>query len=268
MMMTQLEMFTPDIGRLWQQAGYIGCFETVIFGIPFVIWGAGAAEGIVRTTIECSKVIFKKALRQPAEENVEKLKKEYLITKGCLVLTGMSCIPLIIKTVPYVRPIFTLPAYYITGKTFYEISEQTSNYNRFKYAVEQAERHIITEEATGLADRVCELNNDEELDALTATLLQQLQKGVTVTQDDLDNNARQLQWTLIYRNWSYTAAYFTIEKTYTTTVNAANAAVQLAKHIFKSGLVKRALKFTVIETVKECQDVFSIPQMPARPGVG
>ncbi|MBA2726780.1 MAG: hypothetical protein H0U49_01220, partial [Parachlamydiaceae bacterium] len=274
-MLQNLEIFAPDASKLWQQAGYISSLETIVLGIPIAIWGMGTVEEILRTTLECSKVVLNTVFRQPTMSNITQLNKEFQITKGCLVLTGMSCLPLFFKTIPYAGIILRIPAYYIASQTYSKISEQTLNYTDFRSAVERAERHIIAGEADFLAERICELESDEKIDAITDTLLNQLRNGVKVTQEDLDNSARQLQGTLIYRNWSYTAAYFFAEKTYSTSVKVVDTSVEalktafrLAKFIFNLGLVKNVVKFAVTEVVKEYGDVFDIPKMPVRPGVG
>ncbi len=196
---------------IWREVGYASKLETLVCGVPAIIWAAGSAEGTIRTVVEVVKIPFAALTGYSTEKYRVQAKNELMITAGCFLLTGMSLIPLIFKTIPYLRMIRMI-AYIFTIKSSMEIVTQTFNYKQFTDAVERARIGIVATQANELANRISENSEGENYSELLHLLDAQYGKGgAIVTQGDLDVSARQLRGTMIYRNWSYTISYFAIK---------------------------------------------------------
>src|SRR5688500_14706342 len=98
---------------LWVEVGYVSKFETIVCAVPVVIWGAGAMEGTVRVTIDAVQIPFAALAGYKTQDFVDKTKSDLYTTAGCVMLTGVSMLPLICKTIPYARVITRL-CYYAT----------------------------------------------------------------------------------------------------------------------------------------------------------
>ena len=242
---------------IWADAGYFGKAEMLVTAVPLVIWGVGAAEESIRCAWRALQLAYSYT-GSVEEEQLEawmQFKQESKVAGACLLLTGLSAPSLLCNLVPFPYWIpLKIPSYYSSIHAYAAIDDQASYYSQFKYKLEPAETRASAREASTLAERLlASLPTEDELETMEREVRNDLRHGTTVTQSDLDQSARQLSGTLIYRNYSYTVTYYAVKTGLEKGQEGLSFAYRTAKRIFSSGLVRRFCYFTRDQLVAEVQ---------------
>lgn len=225
----------------WTDAWYIGRVETVILMAPVVVWGAGASEGAVRTAIAAGRVFLFLGDRKEREN----FWSQFNVTKGCVVLVGVTMLPLLIKAVPYARYILRIPFYYATEQAYEVIYKQVGRYSQLTRALKRVEERIVFSDAEKLAKELVGSGKDpKRLQELFQETKKQIVSGVTVTAEDLSDAERQIRGSLIGRNMCYTAAYTAVDFSARQIAKATYNSYLLVMKIVESDMVRSTVKFT------------------------
>src|SRR5262245_3251113 len=86
---------------LWRDVGIVSKIETLYLSASLLIWGAGMAEGAIKTTFKAAKFTIKSLAGRATADDRTILKSQWSITKGCSALTAIAMIPLGLKLIPF-----------------------------------------------------------------------------------------------------------------------------------------------------------------------
>lgn len=202
------------------QLGWKSQVACVVYATPIALWGLGAIEGVVRTSFNGLSACFAGWNHQPnkAESYWNECKKDAGITKGCLLITGISLIPVV-----------------GTGWGISEFKSQCAKYSNIKraWAERYAENYLYKMDGI-----VAELNRSAPItpDKLN-NLWKQMDRPATFT--PRYSEQLNLPNSLIHNYIGFSITYVTLEITSDSLHYTARKVKQLAIYLSQNNILKK-----------------------------
>lgn len=225
-----------------------------VYGAPVVVWLSGSGEGAVRSVGNIA-IIAKKCICCESEEELERAKEDLIrnwqLLKGCGIMGGVSLIPVI--------------GTYYGWKYIYK---ETRKHEMIQSALERS-RNNQSKQSQDMFELL--MTDDVNSDQLKEKHIANIPSKKFVSVEQLDDQARQLDNTLIRTYIVYTATHYTAKKVIVGSCFGVRYGIKAAKYgcqktkeifgyLFKRKLLRRAMIYTatkVVEGGKFCAEVIN-----------
>lgn len=217
--------------------GWFAKSSAIIYATPVLTWSLGAAEGAVRTAFECLSTAYSKASGNDpaAAQHWDQTKRDAGIALSCVLLTGVSAVPLLGTGCGY----------------YYIISECTDLQNirdAYKRAI-RAQGNAYDQEIIQELDHLTKVE-EASLKALFERMINPSPINGPVTLLERDRN---LKASLIHHYYGYSIPYLTIEYTCHGIQSTISLTQRIAVQLFKNGFFKKIVKSAIIAVYSEVQ---------------
>ncbi len=202
------------------QLGWKSQAACVVYAYPIALWGLGAVEGVVRTSFNGLASCYARWNNQPEKTHSYwmQCKKDAGITKGCLLITGISLIPVV-----------------GTGWGISEFKSQCAKYSNIKraWAERYAENYLYKMDGI-----VAELNRSAPI---TPNKLNNLWKQMDTPATFTPAASEQLNLpdSLIHNYIGFSITYVALEITSDSLHFTARKVKQLAIYLSQNNILKK-----------------------------